>query len=263
LKSTLVRPEGEVNIVCVEPDCPHQREQRIIYFASRTAMDIEGLGERTVLMLADAGLVTDPGDIYSLTVADVMTLEGFAEISATKLIESIAASTRRPLPKLLTALGIKHLGPAAAEALADAFGSLDAIMEASAEQLADVEGVGPVIAQSIAGWFDHNRELVDKLRRAGVSFGSGERAAPQMTQTLIGKAVVVTGTLEAYDREGAERAIKDRGGKSPGSVSKKTFAVVAGREPGASKISKAEELSIPVIDEAGFSYLLETGDLPA
>lgn len=261
-KSRLVRPEGEVNIVCVETDCPNQREQRIIYFASRTAMDIEGLGERTVLQLADAGLVDDPGDIYSLGVDDLLRLEGFAQISAAKLLESIEGSKDRPLPKLLTALGIKHLGPAAAEALSGAFGHLDAIIAASEEELATVDGVGPVIAESIATWFSRpeNAAFVDKLRRAGVQFGRVEVST--LAQTLEGKAVVVTGTLERFDREGAERAIKDRGGKSPGSVSGKTFAVVVGREPGASKVAKAEELGIPVLDEEGFLALLDSGELP-
>jgi len=262
LESRLMRPEGEANIVCVEPGCPNQREQRIIYFASRTAMDIEGLGERTVLMLADAGLVVDPGDIYFLTLENLLSLEGFARISATKLLESIEGSKDRPLPKILTALGIKHLGPAASEALAEAFGHLDAIMNASEEELSTVEGVGPVIAESITRWFsrEENTTFVDKLRRAGVQFGRIVVSA--LPPTLDGKAVVVTGTLDGFDRDGAERAIKDRGGKSPGSVSKKTFAVVVGREPGTSKLAKAEELSIPILDEAGFVTLLETGELP-
>lgn len=263
LQSRLVRPEGEVNIVCVEPGCPHQREQRIIYFASRTAMDIEGLGERTVLMLAESGLVADPGDIYFLTVEDLLTLEGFAQVSAGKLLDAIAGSKEKPLPKILTALGIKHLGPAAAEALASTFGNLDVILEASETELATVEGVGPVIAESITRWISHddNRNFIEKLRRAGVQFGRVE--VSDLVRTLEGKAVVVTGTLDGFDREAAERAIKDRGGKSPGSVSKKTFAVVVGREPGASKIAKAEEFAIPVLDEAGFLSLLETGELPS
>lgn len=262
VKSSLVRPEGEVNIVCVEPGCPHQREQRIIYFASRTAMDIEGLGERTVSMLADAGLVVDPGDVYFLTVEKLLDLEGFARISANKLLESIEGSKTRPLAKILTALGIKHLGPAAAEALAGTFGHLDAIMNAREDELATVDGVGPVIAESITQWFarSENSAFIDKLRRAGVQFGRVEVSS--LPQTLVGKAVVVTGTLDGFDRDAAQRAIKDRGGKSPGSVSNKTFAVVIGREPGASKIAKAEELSVPVLDEPGFIHLLETGVLP-
>jgi DNA ligase (NAD+) len=166
------------------------------------------------------------------------------------------------LPKILTALGIKHLGPAAAEALAEAFGHLDAIMNASEEELSTVEGVGPVIAESITRWFSQreNKAFIDKLRRAGVQFG--RVVVSTLPRTLEGKAVVVTGSLDGFDRDGAERAIKDRGGKSPGSVSKKTFAVVVGREPGASKLAKAEEFSVPVLDEAGFVTLLETGELP-
>lgn len=263
LKSTLVRLEGESDTRCVEPSCPHQRDQRIIYFASRGAMDIEGLGERTVLQLSDAGLVSDPGDIYSLTVEQLLTLEGFGRVSAEKLLDAIEGSKTRPLPKILTALGIKHLGPAAAEALAAHFGTLDAIMAATDEALATVDGVGDVIAQSITSWFSHddNRAFVEKLRAAGVDFGRVEvSSAPQV---LAGKAVVVTGTLDGFDRDGAERAIKERGGKSPGSVSAKTFAVVVGREPGASKVTKAESLGVPMLDEAGFRHLLDTGELPS
>ena len=262
LKSTLVRLEGESDTRCVEPTCPHQRDQRIIYFASRGAMDIEGLGERTVMQLSDAGLVTDPGDVYSLTVDQLLTLEGFGRISAEKLLEAIDESKTRPLPRILTALGIKHLGPSAAEALAGHFGTLDAIMKATDEALATVDGVGDVIARSITSWFAQpsNLAFVAKLRDAGVDFGRVETStAPQ---TLAGKAVVVTGTLDGFDRESAEQAIKVRGGKSPGSVSGKTFAVVVGRDPGASKVTKAESLGVPMLDEEGFRRLLDTGELP-
>ena len=162
----------------------------------------------------------------------------------------------------MTALGIKHLGPAAADALAREFGTLDAIMGAGEADLATTEGVGPVIAASITRWFaeDGNRDMVERLRVAGVDFGRVE--VSRQAQVLAGKAVVVTGTLEGFSREEAEAAIKDRGGKSPGSVSAKTLAVVVGREPGASKVTKAEGLGIPVLDEAGFLALLETGELP-
>jgi DNA ligase (NAD+) len=225
-------------------------------------MDIEGLGERTVFQLSDAGLVADPGDIYSLTIEQLLTLEGFGRLSAEKLLTAIEGSKTRPLPKILTALGVKHLGPAASEALASAFGTLDGVMNASVDDLATVDGVGEVIAQSITGWFEipDNRSFVEKLRAAGVDFGNVEIS--RQPQNLVGKAIVVTGTLDGFDRDGAEKAIKDRGGKSPGSVSKKTFAVVIGREPGASKVAKAEELGVPMIDEAAFVRLLETGELP-
>ncbi len=262
LKSTLVKLDDVADTRCVEPGCPFQRDQRIIYFASRGGMDIEGLGERTVFALSDAGLVTDVGDLYSLTVEQLLTLEGFAELSAQNLVASIQASRSKPLPKLLTALGIKHLGPAASESLAAHFGTLDAIAQASAEELAAVDGVGGVIAASINSWFSSadNIAIIEKLRAADVEFGRVEISTEP--QTLVGKAVVVTGTLSGYSREGAEEAIKSRGGKSPGSVSAKTFAVVIGESPGASKVTKAEQLNIPILDEAGFNILLQTGDLP-
>jgi len=260
--SQLVKSDDQADTRCVEPSCPFQRDQRIIYFASRGGMDIEGLGERTVFALSDAGLVEDVGDLYSLTVEQLLTLEGFAEMSAQNLVTSIQASRTRPLPKLLTALGIKHLGPAASDSLSSAFGTLDVISSASAEELSSVNGVGGVIADSIASWFakPENNVVIEKLRTAGVEFGHVETS--DEPQTLVGKAVVVTGTLANYSRESAEAAIKSRGGKSPGSVSAKTFAVVLGESPGASKVTKAEQLGIPVLDEAGFEELLRTGELP-
>ena len=262
VKSTLVKLDDVADTRCVEPACPFQRDQRIIYFASRGGMDIEGLGERTVFALSDAGLVTDVGDLFSLTVEQLLTLEGFAELSAQNLVASIQASRTKPLPKLLTALGIKHLGPAAADSLSSHFGTLDAIASASSEELSSVDGVGTVIAASIASWFSisENQSIIQKLRDASVDFGRVEVST--LPHTLSGKAVVVTGTLTNYSREGAENAIKARGGKSPGSVSAKTFAVVLGESPGASKVTKAEQLNIPVLDEAGFEVLLETGELP-
>ena len=262
LQTELVRPEGEADTRCVEPACPFQRQQRIIYFASRGAMDIEGLGERTVEALVERGLISDPADLYSLRAEDLTGLEGFGAVSARNLLAGIEGSRTRPLPRLLVALGAKHLGPAAAESIATAFGTLDAVMAAGEADLALTEGVGPVIAASITRWFaqDANRAMVEKLRAAGVEFGNV--VVSRQPQILAGKAVVVTGSLEGFNREEAEAAIKDRGGKSPGSVSKKTYAVVVGADPGASKLTKAEELGIPVLDEAGFRVLLETGELP-
>ena len=262
VKSTLVKIDDQADTRCVESSCPFQRDQRIIYFASRGGMDIEGLGERTVFALSDAGLIEDVGDLYSLTIENLLTLDGFAQRGAQNLLDALTQSKLRPLPKLLTALGIKHLGPAAAESLATHFGTLDAIAAASTEELSAIDGVGVVIAESIATWFhsDTNTTVIEKLRTAGVEFGRVERS--DEPQTLVGKAVVVTGSLENYSREGAEEAIKKRGGKSPGSVSAKTFAVVIGESPGASKLSKAEQLNIPMLDEAGFEVLLRTGELP-
>ena len=262
LATELIRPQGEADTRCIEPACPFQRDQRVIYFASRGAMDIEGLGERTVFQLSDAGLISDPADIYTLTSEQLLGLEGFARISADKLLASIEGSKTRPLPKLLTALGIKGLGPSASESLSLAFGTLDSILAADEAALATTEGVGPVIAGSICRWYaiDANRTFIEKLRGAGVDFGLVE--VSRLAPVLAGKAVVVTGTLEKYSREEAELAIKARGGKSPGSVSAKTFAVVVGDAPGASKITKAQELGVPILDDAAFEELLATGNLP-
>jgi DNA ligase (NAD+) len=258
--SPLVRIEGESDTFCTNVDCPAQRAGRIGHFASRGAMDIEGLGEKRVMQLTDAGLLSDPGDIYSLTYEALMGLEGFADISARNLLDAIAASKTRPLPNLLVGLSIRHLGGRGAEVLAESFGSLDRILEASEEEMAVTPGVGPVIAKSVHEFFalDRNRVVVDKLRAAGVNFEGVARS--ELPPTLAGKAVVVTGTLESMSRDKAVDAVKARGGTSPGSVSKKTAYLVAGIEPGAAKVSKAEECGVPVIDEEAFLRLLETGE---
>ncbi len=262
VQSELVRAEGEADTRCVEVACPFQLEQRIIYFASRQAMDIEGLGDQRVAQMCEAGLLTDPADLYALTEERLLTLPKFASVSAANLMAAIRGSVSRPLPKLLTALGIRGLGPSASESLSRAFGTLDAIMNAGEHDLATTPGVGPVIAASIHRWFavDANRAFIDKLRAAGVDFGRVE--VSRLPQNLVGKAIVVTGTLDGFSREQAEAAIKDRGGKSPGSVSAKTTAVVVGADPGASKLNKATDLGVPVLDEAGFRHLLDTGELP-
>ena len=266
----LVRPEGESDTRCVAPDCPAQRDQKIAYFASRGGMDIEGLGEQMVEKLTAAGLVRDPADLYSLTVEQLVELERVGPTSAQNLVDEIAKSKQRPLPKLLTALGVRHLGPAASLALTNEFHTLDAIVSKSVDELAAVEGVGEVIATTIVSWFgqETNRAYIDRLRTAGVNFGDPDAAVAAAAaraatpQTLEGKTVVVTGTLANYNREQAEEAITSRGGKSPGSVSKKTFALVVGESAGASKLTKAETLGVPILDDAGFEHLLATGELP-
>jgi DNA ligase (NAD+) len=191
-----------------------------------------------------------------------MGLEGFGELSAANLVAAIDDSRQRPLPNLLVGLGIRHIGGTAAATLAATFGDLDRLMAASEEELAAVEGIGPVIAASLVGFFGTgaNRDLVERLRAGGVRFTAD--AAPQLSQTLLGKTVVVTGTLSGFSREAAESAITARGGKSPGSVSARTMALVVGDGPGAAKLTKAESLGVPVLDEEGFTRLLETGELP-
>lgn len=262
----LVRPEGEADTRCVATDCPAQRDQKIAYFASRGAMDIEGLGEQMVEKLTAAELVHDSSDLYTLTVERLVELDRVGSTSANNLVEAIAASRSRPLPKLLTGLGIRHLGPAASVALAAEFHTLDAIADKTVEELAAVEGVGEVIARTIVEWFDQpaNRSFIDRLREAGVDFGdpgSSSDTGPSIEQTLIGQAVVVSGILSGYSRDQAAAAIVERGGKSPGSVSKKTFALVVGESPGASKVTKAESLDVAILDETGFEHLLETGEI--
>ncbi|HEX2191888.1 MAG TPA: NAD-dependent DNA ligase LigA [Acidimicrobiales bacterium] len=258
----LVRLDGESDTFCTNADCPAQRDQRIIHFASRGAMDIEGLGEKRVAQLTSAGLLRDPGDVYSLTYDALIGLEGFADLSVRNLLDAIERSKGRPLANVLIGLGIRHLGGRGAEVLAGAVGHLDRIVAASEEELAAVEGVGPVIARSVHEFFavDRNRAVVDKLRRAGVNFEGPRGERPDQAQTLAGQAVVVTGTLESMSRDAAVEAIKARGGTSPGSVSRKTAYVVAGADPGEAKMTKAAECGVPVIDEAAFLRLLETGE---
>ncbi len=269
----LVRLPGESDTYCTNIDCPAQRVQRISHYASRSAMDIEGLGEERVLQLVGAGFVGDAADLYDLTVEQLVTLERFGAVSAGNLVAAVDASRRQPLSRLLVALGIRHVGPTVARAVARALGSLEAVEAATAEELAAVDGVGGIIAASLAEFLsaDTNVAVVRRLRQAGVntaepgaagSAGGGAGAAGSPEQTLAGKAVVVTGAVPGYTREGAEEAIMARGGTSPGSVSKKTFALVVGDAPGASKLKKADELGVPTVAAASFEALLESGELP-
>ena len=258
----LVRAPGESDTFCVNVDCPGQRWARIVHFASRGGMDIEGLGEKRVTQLIQAGLLADAGDIYFLDYEALMHLEGFADLSARNLLAGIDASRQRPLANLLAALGIRHLGGRGAEVLAEAFGDLERIVGASSDELAAAAGVGDVIAASVGQFFSlpANLELVDKLRRAGVNF-SGPTADQDVPKTLAGLAVVVTGTLATMSRDTAVDALKARGATSPGSVSRTTSYVVVGAEPGRAKLDKAEELGVPVLDEEAFVRLLATGSV--
>ena len=258
----LVRPEGEADHRCLNISCPARVAGAIEHFASRGAMDVEGLGEQRVRLFCHLDLLADVADIYSLDADDLSGIEGFGEVSVGNLLGAIEASKARPLANLLVGLNIRHLGGAGSRALAASFGHLDRIEAASSDALAAVDGVGPIIADAVAEWFaDHsNRLVVQKLRDAGVNMEGP--AAPELLQNLVGCSVVVTGTLDGFTRDEAEAAIKGRGGKSPSSVSKKTTAVVVGDDPGASKLHKAADLSVPVIDEAGFTHLLATGEVP-
>jgi DNA ligase (NAD+) len=258
----LVRPEAESVHRCLNLACPARVAGAIEHFASRGAMDIEGLGEQRVELFCELGFLRDVGDVYSLESDRLQELDKFRDVSVNKLLAAIEASKSRPLANLLVGLNIRHLGGAGSVALATHFGHLDRLENASEEELAAVEGVGAVIASSVHDWFadDSNRAIVAKLRTAGVNFEGP--AVSDLPQNLVGLSVVVTGSLEGFTRDEAEAAVKARGGKSPGSVSKKTTAVVIGSDPGASKVTKAEELGIPILDEAGFLHVLETGTLP-
>ncbi len=258
----LVRPEDEAHTFCINPACPARRQTQIEYFASRNAMDIDGMGESRIALFIERGLVKDVGDLYSIDWDEVARWEGFGQATIDNLVAAIDATRSRPLANLLVGLGIRHLGPSGAASLAAGFGHLDKIIAASVDEMAALDGVGPVIARSTKEYFSSEpaQALVAKLRAAGLNFEGPE--VVDVDQTLAGMSIVVTGALEGFSRDGAADAIKSRGGKSPGSVSKKTTAVVIGSEPGASKVTKAEELGVPMIDEATFVELIETGRLP-
>lgn len=258
----LTREEGDAAHYCLYPTCPIQRDGWIEHFAARAAMDIEGFGERTVSLFTNQGLLSDIAGIYELDFDRVRELEGFGETSVRNLEQSIEVSKDQGLGRLLIGLNIRHLGNSGAHLLAKAFGHLDKILEADVEAIAAVEGFGSKIAESVRAYFadDSNRAIIERLRVAGVDFEGPEVVAVE--QTLAGMAIVVSGGLEGFSRDTVKEAITSRGGKSPGSVSKKTVALVVGESPGASKVAKAEELDIPMIDEAGFTHLLETGELP-
>jgi DNA ligase (NAD+) len=258
----LLRLEGESDTFCTNLACPARRVAGIVHFASRGAMDIEGLGEQSVRLFVEQGLLHDVGDIYFLDYERIRALDRFGHLSVSNLSNAVEASRSRPLANLLVGLGIRHLGGTGSQVLARAMSHLDRIMAAPVDEMATIEGIGPVIARSVHEFFaqDATKVIVDKLRRAGVNFEGPP--APTRVQNLAGMSIVVTGTLMGFSREVAEATIKEQGGKAPGTVSKKTTAVVVGAEPGAAKLAKAQELGVPILDESGFVALLDTGALP-
>ncbi len=259
----LVRTDGVAATFCVNFHCPRQIRGRIEHFASRYAMDIEWLGEKNVDLFVSEGLVSDVADLYSLDFDKLLEFERFGQKLVDNLRDAVEASKTRPLGNLLFGLRIPEIGQVNAQTLAEAFGSLTGITGASVEDLAAVDGFGDVIAQSVHNWFRRpdTVDLIDRLVAAGLTTTAAERDTSQL-QTLAGQVVVVSGTLDGFTRDGAREAIVSRGGKSPGSVSKKTMALVVGAEPGASKVSKADSAGVPIIDEAAFMALLDTGRLP-
>jgi DNA ligase (NAD+) len=254
-KGPITRVDGEAVARCRNLDCPAQALGRVVHFASRGAMDITHLGERTAAELLDRDLIADVADIYFLTPDDIAQLPLFKDKSITNLLEAINASRDRPIDRLLYGFGIRHVGASAARLLADHFGSIDAIMKASTEELAAVDGVGEVIARAARGFFDRpgTAEIIEKLRRAGVRF-SEVRAKPE--GPLVGKTFVITGTLERFSREEAGERIEALGGKVSSSLSKKTDYLVVGASPG-SKLEKATKLGVKTLDEAAFAAILE------
>ena len=244
--------------------CPAQLRERVFHMAGRGAFDIEGLGYEAAVALLQAGVISDEGELFTLTADDLLRTDLFTtkagELSANgkRLLANLVKAREQPLWRVLVALSIRHVGPTAARALATEFNSLDAIEAASEEELAAVEGVGPTIAAAVVEWFtvDWHRAIVDKWRAAGVRMADVRDAT--VARTLEGLTIVVTGSLNGFSRDGAKEAIISRGGKAAGSVSKKTDYVVAGDAPG-SKYDKAIELGVRVLDEDGFVRLLESG----
>jgi DNA ligase (NAD+) len=261
--SLAVREEGEADYRCTGGlFCSAQRKQAMLHFAQRRALDIEDLGDKLVDQLVDAGLVQTLPDLYRLELTTLAPLERMAEKSALNVLSSLARSKSTTLPRFLFGLGIRHVGEATAKDLARHFGSLDALMAASVDQLLQVRDVGPVVAHSLRTFFDqpHNREVVEQLRACGVHWAEGP-PTPGANLPLAGKTYVLTGTLPTLSREQAKEILEAAGAKVAGSVSKKTHGVIAGAEAG-SKLEKALELGIPVLDEAGLLALVapEGGD---
>jgi len=257
--SHVVRAEDEAVARCTGGlYCPAQLKQAIWHFASRRALDIEGLGEKLVDQLVERELVKTPADLYRLGMNTLANLERMAEKSAQNLLDALDASKRTTLARFVYALGIRNVGETTAKDLARHFGKLETLMAADAERLRQVPDVGPVVAESIAQFFaeDHNREVIAQLRELGVEWEEGEGAPPISSGGLAGKTFVLTGTLPTMSRDEAKERIESAGGKVSGSVSKKTGYVVAGADPG-SKFTKAQELGVTILDEAGLLELLK------
>ncbi len=257
--------EGDADIRCPnQRSCPAQLRERVFHVAGRGAFDIEVLGYEAATALLQAGVIRDEGDLFSLTEDDLLeaplfrTKAGNLSANGRRLLDNLGAAKQQPLWRVLVALSIRHVGPTAARALASEFGSLERIENAGVEELAAVDGVGGTIAAAVVDWFgvDWHRDIVEKWRAAGVTME--DERDESIVRNLEGLSIVVTGSLEGFTRDEAKEAILIRGGKAAGSVSKKTAFVVIGDAPG-SKAAKAEELGVPILDEAGFRRLLENG----
>ena len=255
--SQVVRAEDEAIARCSGGlYCPAQRKQALIHFASRRALDIEGMGDKLVEQLVDCDIVRTPADLYKMSLLALVSLERMAEKSATNLLAAIEKSKQTTLARFIYALGIRNVGETTAKDLARRFGSLNRVLSAETEQLLQVNDVGPIVAQSLRQFCTepHNVDVIEQLRAVGVTWPEGD-ALPVTRRALSGKVFVLTGTLPSLSREEAKALIETAGGKVSGSVSKKTNYVLAGAEAG-SKLEKAQELGVPVIDEAQLQTLL-------
>lgn len=254
--SEVVRREGEAAWRCINPDCPAVIGEKIAHFVSRDAMNIDGLGDAIVQQLLSKELIHDVGDIYALNKEELVALEGFGEKSADNLLKAIEASKSVGLARVLFALGIRFVGAKAGRVLAESFGSVEALMAASADDLTAIDDIGPRIADSIVSYFseDKNKALIEKLQGYGVDMTAEKKEL--ISTSFDGEIVVLTGKLELFTRKEAEQAVEERGGKCTSSVTKKTTLVVVGAEPG-SKYEKARQLGTPIISEAEFKEWLE------
>jgi DNA ligase (NAD+) len=252
----VVRPEGEVMHRCPNRACPSRGLETLIHWV-QAAMDIEGVGEQLVRRLWREGIVTSMPGLYRLSKEDLVELDGYGEISAAKAIESIAASKGRPFSRVLFGLNIPQVGWVTARNLARHFGTADALMQASQEDIQEVEGIGPDRAEAIAEWFsqEENRGLVEELRSLGLRFEVGEEERP-VEGPLTGSSYVITGTLESFTREEAAERLQALGAKVTGSVSSKTAGLVVGEEPGQSKLTKAQRAGVPLLTEKDLLELL-------
>ena len=256
----LGRPEGEVDVRCPNTvSCPAQLRESVFHFAGRGAMDIDGLGYETAIALLQADRLSDIGGIFHLTANSFEGLRGFGPKKIEQILRGIQAARDRPLWRLLVGLSIRHVGPTAAQAVARQFRTVDAIMAATPEELAAVDGVGPIVAQALYAWFsdERHREIVERVRAGRARFA--DEGAADGPRPLEGITVVVTGTLASYSRDGATESVQALGGKVTGSVSKKTDFVVVGTDPGTAKYDKAVKLGLPLLDDAGLTTLLEQG----
>ncbi len=249
--------EGGAVLRCQNTECPAQLMRHMIHFVSRDAMDIDGLGEKVLYALAEKNLIHSPFDLYRLTKEDILSLEGKKERSAEKLIEAIDASRQNDLWRLLFGLGIRHIGQKAAKVLSDRFGTLEALSQATEEELQQIDGVGEIVAKSVASYFamDKTARVMEEIQALGLNTKNLNPPSPQQQAVFAGKTFVITGTLPHLKRSEAEALVEQYGGKASGSVSKKTSYVLAGEAPG-SKLTKAQSLGIPVIDEEAFLQMI-------